>query len=102
MGRSRTPASVLKAARLACGYSRAQVETALGLPVRSLERWEARGQRPPENVLRRLAAYLGLSTADVGLSEGDVPLAEALDGLVARHGAETVLEQAVRAAFRRA
>lgn len=98
--------SVLRRARAAAGWSRANVEQRAKLPPRSLERWEARGQRPDDGTLLRLAAVLGLPPAALGLRVGAdevvaaVGLAEVLDGLVAAHGPEQVAVEALKAAFR--
>lgn len=88
-------ADTLRAAREAAGLSRADLDARAGVPRRTTERVELRGQEPHGDTLRALATALG--TTPEALRGQEAPaLASVVDGLVARHGARAVLEEIVR------
>lgn len=92
----------IREAREARGWSRARLDEAAGLPARTTERIELKGQTPRGDVLMRLAAALDLDP--VALSDGrpaGVSLEDTLAGLVDAYGPQRVLSEAVRIAFRR-
>jgi transcriptional regulator with XRE-family HTH domain len=87
----------LRSAREATGLTRPEAETRAGLTPRTLERWEGGRSEPGVLGLARLAPILGV-TLDVLVGGDALPLDEALDGLVARHGLDAVVEKVGRLA----
>ncbi len=88
----------VRSLREAAGLSRAQLEQRAGLPPRSLERLEQRGQEPRAEALEAIATALG-TTPEALRGERDQPLGAVMAGLVARYGPEQVVREAVEAAF---
>lgn len=88
-------AAAIRAAREAAGLSRSDLDTRAGVPRRTVERVELRGQDPHPETLLAIATALG-TTPEALRGSGAPPLSAVVDGLVARHGARAVLEEIVR------
>lgn len=89
-------AEAVKAARIAAGLSRADVEARATLVPRTLERIELRGQEPRWYILHAIAVALGTTADDLRGVTTAPSLRVAVEGLVARHGVRAVLDEAVR------